>query len=280
MTGPPTPPPSSAVEIEDAARTMLPPQIPDAPAPAPATEPVAPPAEQIVPEDTQTAQAGPEKQSTTYELLFPSITQLAKNGSLRELIEVAERGDLSGEYHADPSRLLLVAPLVLAYMILDELPAARHALTRLPDSLAAVPLSQGLFQVLASTHERKYPDVYRRAAELHQFVSQPVLPNADFGQVLAGMVTSFVGAFRKKTFDLLSRAYTSIPLPLARWYLGYSEDQTEEFSHVVQAWKFDPTTQIFTPSRQSASSSKKGAYTQSTLQALNLVADTVANLEA
>ncbi|KAI0822826.1 hypothetical protein BC628DRAFT_1387842 [Trametes gibbosa] len=281
MTGPPTPPPSSAVEIEDAARTVLPPQAQAEPTPAPAIEPVTVPPAPVT-EDTQSAPPGLPKQSTTYELLFPSIKDLAKNGSLRELIELAERGDLSGEYHADPSRLLLVGPLVLAYLILNELPAACHVLTRLPDSLAAYPLSQGLFQLLASTHEREYLEVYRRAEELHQYVSQSAFPEAQLGQILAGMATSFVGSFRKKTFELLSKAYTTIPLPLAQWYLGYSAEQSDEVLNVAQAngWTFNQDTQILTPSPQSTLSSRGSAYAQSTLQALNLVADTVANLEA
>lgn len=208
-------------------------------------------------------------------------------------------------------------------------------MTRLPDSLASYGLSQALFQVLASTHERKYPDVYRRAEELHEFVSQPVFADAALGQILAGMVASFIGqypdtnaislpliirvavSFRKKTFDLLSRAYTSIPLHLAQWYLGYPGDKAEEVLTgtynrlewnmfkvktictvaLANNWKYDQTTRIFTPSTQPTASSRGIGYSkcdplfciptlipprsaQSTLQALNLVADTVANLEA
>lgn len=93
MTGPPTPPPSSATEIEDAARTTLPPPQAAAPAtaePAAAPVPVQPATEQRPPPITsQTAQ------KSSYELLFPSITELARSGSIRDLIEVAERGDLS-----------------------------------------------------------------------------------------------------------------------------------------------------------------------------------------
>lgn len=211
-------------------------------------------------------------------------------------------------------------------------------MTRLPESLASYGLSQALFQVLASTHERKYSDVYRRAEELHEFVSQPAFADAALGQILAGMVASFIGqypnanatslplincvvvSFRKKTFELLSTAYTSIPLPLAQWYLGYPGDKAEEVLNgtysrlewdickvntictvaLANNWKFDQTTRIFTPSTQPTTSSRGIGYSerrlvsfhmptlisissrsaQSTLQALNLVADTVANLEA
>ncbi|KAI0780618.1 hypothetical protein BD413DRAFT_498650 [Trametes elegans] len=279
MTGPPTPPPSSAVEIEDAARTTLPPPAAAA-APAPQAPATPAPESVAVPEITESAAASQTKPPTTYELLLPSVEDLARNGSLRELIETAERADLSGESDADVSRLLLVGPLVLAYLIVDELSPARHVLLRLPENLKGHPLSQQLFRLLASTFERKYTDVYRRAEELHQFVQQPAFSHDALGQILAGMTTSFVGSFRKRTFDLLSRAYTSIPLSLAQEYLGYTDEQADKVISVALAshWQFDPSTQVLTPSAQPVSSTR--GYSQSTLQALNLVADTVANLEA
>ena len=100
--------------------------------------------------------------------------------------------------------------------------------------------------LLSSTVERRYSDVYLRAEELHQFVLQPTFGNAELAQILAGMIVSFAGkyrstirddpssitatidAFRKRTFNLLSRAYTSIPLSLAQGYLGYPPDQAKE----------------------------------------------------
>lgn len=85
---------------------------------------------------------------------------------------------------------------MFAVLIYTSRSAARHVLTRLPDSLAAYPLSQGLFQLLASTHERKYQDVYRRAEDLHQYVSQPAFSEAELGQIMAGMATSFIGQYR------------------------------------------------------------------------------------
>ncbi|KAI0647372.1 COP9 signalosome [Trametes meyenii] len=280
MTGPPTPPPSSAVEIEDAARTVLPPQV--AASTLGATEPPAAEPIEPAPDAAHASPAENSKQSTTYELLFPSISDLARSGSLRELIEVAERGDLSGEYHADPSRLYLVAPLVLAYLIVDELSQARHALTRLPDNLTSFDLSKGLLHLLAATSERKYPAIYQYAEALHQFVLQPAFSDAGLGQILAGMITSFVEAFRTKTFKLLSRAYTSIPLSRAQSYLGYPPEQSQEVLNAAMAsnWKFDQNTQILIPTPQPANSARGFGYMQSTLQAFTLVTDSVANLEA
>ncbi|RPD80381.1 hypothetical protein L226DRAFT_479116 [Lentinus tigrinus ALCF2SS1-7] len=273
MTGPPTPPPSSATEIEDAARTTLPPVAPTvesaaAPVPAqPATEQQQPP---ITSQPTQ---------KSAYELLFPSIVELARSGSIQDLIEVAERGDLSADQDKNPARLLLVAPLVLAYLIVDELPSARHVLTRLPDTLATQPLVQGLFNLLASVCERKYTNIYSRAEQLHQFVSGPSFSGELLGPILAGMVTAFVDAFRKKTFNLLARAYTSIPLPLAQTYLGWTAEQVVNVA-VPAGWEFHETRFILTPPQQSSSSSRSVDSAPSSLLALNLVVDTVANLES
>ena len=97
MTGPPTPPPSSATEIEDAARTSIPPPLAQAEA-QPDTE--AQPTPEAPPSETTAQQSPPEAapqpaQQTAYELLFPSIAELARSGSLKELVQVAERADLS-----------------------------------------------------------------------------------------------------------------------------------------------------------------------------------------
>ncbi|KAI0807692.1 hypothetical protein C8Q74DRAFT_1228685 [Fomes fomentarius] len=274
MTGPPTPPPSSATEIQDAARTTAPPpQAALATEPAEAPTPAAP-----VPEQAQPAVASQTAQKTSYELLFPSIVDLARSGRVRDLIQVLEQADLSADHDKDSTRLLIVAPLVLAYLIEDEIPPARHVLTRLPDNLASIALTQGLFNLLASVSERKYADVYNRAERLRQFVSEPNFPNEIFGQLLAGLVTAFVEAFSKKTFNLLSRAYTSIPLPLAQVYLGLAAEQVVNVA-VQAGWNFNETSHILTPSKQSAKLSRAQPSTPSTLYALNLVADTVANLE-
>ncbi|KAI0723925.1 COP9 signalosome [Cerioporus squamosus] len=275
MTGPPTPPPSSATEIEDAARTTLPPPQAAPAAVEPATAPV--PA-QTATEQPQPPITNASTQKSEYELLFPSITELARSGSIRDLIEVAERGDQSADQDRNPARLLLVAPLVLAYLVVDDIPPARHALTRLPATLTSLPLVQGLFSLLSSVSERKYANIYTRAEQLHQFVLDPSFSVEPLGQVLAGMITGFVDTFRKKTFHLLARAYTSIPLPLAQVYLGLTAEQVVNVA-VPAGWEFHETSFILTPHKQ-PSGSRSVTSAPSTLLALNLVAETVANLES
>ena len=91
MTGPPTPPPSSATEIQDATRTSVPPQA----AQAAATEAAAPDA-QPAPEQVQAAtNASSNTNKTSYQLIFPSLLILARSGTTKELIQMAERADLN-----------------------------------------------------------------------------------------------------------------------------------------------------------------------------------------
>ncbi|TFY71883.1 hypothetical protein EVG20_g1134 [Dentipellis fragilis] len=126
MNGPPTPP------AED---QPLP--VEQAPASAPATTSDAPAAPEVVPENQL-----PSPEQSPYYQIFPQIASLAAKGEIQELIELAERADLNGVHDTHPSRLFVTAPLVLGYLIRDEVPPAKFALTRLPNSIAVLPLSQ------------------------------------------------------------------------------------------------------------------------------------------
>ena len=104
------------------------------------------------------------------------------------------------------SRLLLTAPLVLSYLILDDMydskvrnavyfadfatrPPGRFALTRLPSPLQNHPITEGLFNLLASTSERNYSQVYVRATALVETLSV----DADLSIFAPSMVKSFTG---------------------------------------------------------------------------------------
>ncbi|PIL24274.1 hypothetical protein GSI_14027 [Ganoderma sinense ZZ0214-1] len=276
MTGPPTPPPSSATEIQDAARTSVPPQA----AKAAATDPAAPDA-QPAPEQVQAAaNVLSTANKTSYELIFPSLVILARSGTTKELIQMAERADLNGSDGLDQTRLFVVAPLVLAYLIADEITPARSALARLPNALSGLPITQAFFSLLASVSERKYTQIYSRAQALRDMVSQPDFPDAELGQLLVGLIDAFVEAFRKKTFALLARAYTSLPLALAQTYLGLTAEEVVNGA-VPAGWAFHETTYILTPPKQSPFSARRAVdATPSTLSALSLVAESVANLDA
>jgi len=245
MTGPPTPPPSSALEIEDAVRSSVPPQV----------QPVG---------ETSTSQASGsgvavsatsrDLPMTSYQILFPKLAELALSSQpkYRELAQTAEIGDLAAEGLYHQSRLLLTTPLVLAHLISGDASSARFALERLPDTLASHPLSHALFQLVAAVSERKYDRLYSKADQILQVQAQAPFAEVNFSPMLAKLVEAFLDAFRRKTFALLSRAYTSIPLSLAQIYLGFSEEQLLSVAQEYK-WSYNAATQVLAPAPPSTS---------------------------
>lgn len=139
MTGPPTPPLTTPAEIEDAARNSVPPQV----APIPSGSNTTVVASQAEPPQRESPPISAEQQDT-YESLFPLLIDLAAKGEFKELVRVAEHGDMSvslvlvrgmtivsGKWaqqarnDAQYTRLFIVAPLVLSYLTLDELYVTR-----------------------------------------------------------------------------------------------------------------------------------------------------------
>ncbi|CCM03620.1 uncharacterized protein FIBRA_05764 [Fibroporia radiculosa] len=221
MTGPPTPPLITPAEIEDEARTSEPtqPEQPPTPAPTEALQTDQPPANEPAPATVV------EDQRTQYEIHFRKVAELAEKSEYQELINFAEEVDIIPGNEKHPTRVFITAPLVLSYCIVDQLPAARHALTRLPKSLASLPVTKGLYRLLASVWERNYSSVYIRAKELFNLCQQTDPASGELPTLIANMVTVFVDAFRAKTFALLAKAYTSLPVSLAHTYLGYSPEE-------------------------------------------------------
>lgn len=115
--GPLTPPPTTAAELQDEARSV------DAggevPAVAPQTASVQAPAQDI------------------YQRIFPAISELATQSNFEDLINTAESSDLNvqsthlqvfcakcspqSDGDRQNTRLLVTTPLVLAYLILDNM---------------------------------------------------------------------------------------------------------------------------------------------------------------
>ena len=131
MTGPLTPPPSSALEIQDAARGPL---------PAVPPQTAVPPVPQQV---TTTLPVAPPSSIGTYKDAFLALSELAMNEQYTELIRLAENHDLmvcpTGMHTltllmipvaffiyqpaetSHPDRLLIIVPLVLSYLIVDNM---------------------------------------------------------------------------------------------------------------------------------------------------------------
>jgi len=253
LKAPPTPPPTSAVELQDQARS-------------------------IAHEESTSAQLASEAEtrSDIYQSALPAIVETIQRNDYAGLVKVTERVDFTTTGDSQPSRLFIVAPLVLGHLVLDDTPAARHALSRLPDNLIALPFSQGLTSLVVATINREHAKVYNEASNLLSFVGHPDFLDLELASIITSLLTAFIEDFRVRTFDLISKAYTSLPLRLTSVYLGWPEDMviTVAESH---GWSYDPSTQVFSP----RSTLPKVAVTSSyfTLGTFHLVTDSVAKLE-
>lgn len=105
MTGPPTPPPTSQTEIEDAARISAPaqpiPEIPAAaepptaaPQPQQLEQPEQPAQQAAVSEPSEPIVVPPTQPVAPYQTAFASIQQSSANGNYAELIRIAEEEDM------------------------------------------------------------------------------------------------------------------------------------------------------------------------------------------
>jgi len=224
------------------------------------------------------SQPQPAQMHTVYREVFPAIVNKVIDKDWSGLAALAELHDLRTERDADVSRLLLTTPLVLSYLILDDVPPARFALTRLPPPLLHHPLTEGLFNLLASTSERNYPQVYIRGKALLDALNA----DADLSIFGPSMVKSFLASFRSRTFNLISKAYTSIPASLAGSYLGLARDELLP-SVTRHKWRHDPATDILTPARLQNTNARhiQGVVSgPSTLLTLDVVTNGVALLES
>ncbi|THH30747.1 hypothetical protein EUX98_g3438 [Antrodiella citrinella] len=273
MSEPLTPPPTSAIEIQDAARASVPP--PDTEGADVGAEPIItdPPIQEL-PEAVPAPAAPQQPQATTtYHFLFPSLAELAGKGDYKELVRLAERGDLTGENDEHVSRLLVTAPLVLAYLILDNLPSAGFALTRLPSTLDKHPLSIALLSLQSAVRDKQYDQIYIRATGILTVIhTEKLVPGFDLAPVVAQLIHVFIETFQQKTFALLSKAYTSIPLALAQTYLGLSTDQLLAIAR-RHRWTYNENTQVLAPEGPNAAYHPSRTGLGSSIATLNAVAD-------
>ncbi|KAH9039024.1 COP9 signalosome [Lactarius hengduanensis] len=203
------------------------------------------------------------------------IAALQAKGDYYGLIQAAERADLVA--HDDHlTRLLIAVPLVLSYLIVNDLPSAKFALLRIPDAVASVPLAQATLKLFASVWERRYENIFSRGEALSNLARRADHLQEDLAELIAGLVGTFIESFRQRTFVLVSKAYTTIPLSLAQVYLGLQSDHLLRVTS-SEGWHFDAPSQILTPVRIARRTEPSPA--SSTLLMFEGVTDNVARLE-
>jgi COP9 signalosome complex subunit 8 len=262
MTGPLTPPPSSALEIQDATR-----------GPQPAVTPQAA-AEATAPQQEEPATTAVPPPISTYKDAFIALSDLARSGQYDQLIRFAEDRDLMPADRTHPDRLLITVPLVLSYLIVDNIPPAQHALTRLPESLSTSPIPQKLVRLVASAAERRYENIYPRAREVHDVLQSTPISGVDLNAIAGLLLEKYFYAFRRRTFSLISKAFTSIPLPAAQRFLGCSADEVLQTAH-EHGWVHNTADNTVSPALtlSGAVGILDAAGAQSTVATLGLIAD-------
>ncbi|KAG2147255.1 hypothetical protein BD769DRAFT_724996 [Suillus cothurnatus] len=235
---PPTPPPMSATELRDEARDSI----------------IASSAESSDPTTSSNSSSSAEPQlpavQDIYQQVFPQLSDLAEQKNFIGITNIAEHHDLNGSNDKSYSRLLLIAPLVLAYMVLDDLTPAQHALARLPENVSSHPLSHALAALLKSTLERKYENTYARAQELFQISQQSDFPDPRLGKTVGLLVNDFIDAFRKNTFTLVSRAFACLHITEAQKLLGLGRKEVLTIAN-NNHWQFDAASGVLRPSNAS-----------------------------
>ncbi|KDR81736.1 hypothetical protein GALMADRAFT_239914 [Galerina marginata CBS 339.88] len=226
VNGPPTPPATTPAELQDEARTA---------------------ASSIAASSAPTVQNVPQNRPDIYQSVIPLMAEAIARNDYQRLVRIADDADRSSVNDRQQSRFLIVAPLVLGHLVLDEVTPARYALIRLPDNLASHPLSRALTGLVTSTINRQHTVVHDQAAALQNLVSQPDFIDKDLASVIVTLLSAFIDYFRRRTFALLSKAYTSLPLSLACTYLNIGPDQIIIVAQ-EHSWSYDPSAQILIPS--------------------------------
>ncbi|KJA27156.1 hypothetical protein HYPSUDRAFT_63416 [Hypholoma sublateritium FD-334 SS-4] len=244
VNGPPTPPATTPVELQDAARS---------------TASVAEPSVSLPP------QIDPQLRPEVYQRALQGIGAALARKDYQSAGSIAGEADFITATDRQPARMLIVAPLVLVHLINDNIPPARYALLRLPDNLISLPLARALGALVIYAMNRQHAQLYEQINILKSIVSQPDFFDQELGHQVVDLATVFTERFCERTFILLSKAYTSLPLSLACIYLNLPAEKVTNGAQ-KSGWSYDASTQILYPS-------------YSSLATFDLVADSVARLE-
>ncbi|KAH7889525.1 hypothetical protein F5I97DRAFT_1844907 [Phlebopus sp. FC_14] len=250
--GPPTPPPTSTTELRDEARDS-----------AVSTS-----------KTSSSFSQFPPAAVDSYQQAFPQIYEFAMRNDFSAVAQLAQIHDLNGTNDNSYTRLLLVVPLVLAYLVLDNLTLAQHVLMRLPESLLHLPISRALTNLLASASERNYANIFSRVQTLCILVEQPDFPDSALAKVVILMAAAFADSFRQRAFTLLSGAFASIKVSQAQMYLGSTREELLAASST--RWQYDAGTDTLHPIAVASSSGSTAPSLPSSLGTFQVVANGLA----
>ncbi|KIY50761.1 hypothetical protein FISHEDRAFT_71085 [Fistulina hepatica ATCC 64428] len=173
---PPTPPPTSEIEIQDARTTEV------------ATTSSQPHGNADTASSATAGLSSGASEPDPYEPYLESMAELVSRGEFGSVVDKYEYIDA---IHIQPPSLTVMAPVSLCLLVLDQTPAAHAALARLP---SFEPMALALLRLVASVSERKYHNIYSRVEALRDILAKSAFPAApSYETVPLGLARLYLG---------------------------------------------------------------------------------------
>jgi len=163
------------------------------------------------------------------------IQTLIANRQWDNLVRVCEQYEL--EISNEPPSVN-VGPFygiqLFAYLIVNDVNSARFLWKRIPTEVRAAHNELvNIWKIGQCVWKAEYVNLYSALRQNWSLIYQP-------------LVTAFFEKFRFRTFELISRAYSSISAIDCGIILGYPVDDVVKLV-TEQGWRYDPATKLISP---------------------------------
>jgi len=146
----------------------------------------------------------------------------------------------------------LYACQLITYLILDDLNNARFLWKRMsPGVKKSVPELTAIWAIGQNLWNRKYSDLYNS------------IQNFTWSPNIAPLIILLADAVRTRTFNLISKAYSSISIDDCSVFLGITPKDTITLA-TNNGWKYDASTKTLTPKSFEAPKQQKTGLEQLT----------------
>ncbi|CAO2042252.1 unnamed protein product [Urochloa humidicola] len=153
------------------------------------------------------------------------------------LLQAASKGATTDEWP--------YAVHLLAHLYLNDLNSARFFWKSLPQEVKdARPELAAVWRIGQCLWNRDYAGVYTAAQGF------------EWGPDLADFITAFLESYRKRIFQLLTSAYSTIIITDVAHFMGMSEEDATNYA-VQNGWSLDAATKMLTVKKPKAQTNQK-----------------------
>ncbi|VAH47771.1 unnamed protein product [Triticum turgidum subsp. durum] len=153
------------------------------------------------------------------------------------LLQVASRGVATDDWP--------YAVHLLAHLYLNDLNSARFLWKTVPQEVKeAHPELGAIWKIGQCLWNRDYAGVYTSAQGF------------EWGPEIADFVAGFLESYRKRIFELLTSAYTTISIADVAHFMGMSEEDATNYA-VQNGWSLDVATKMLTVRKQKPQTNQK-----------------------